>query len=42
MAAAAGGGGWDGEESAECPLCCTELDLTDRSIQYCGCGCEWG
>lgn len=27
------------EDSAECPLCCAELDLTDRSIQYCDCGC---
>lgn len=30
-------------ESVECPLCCQELDLTDRSIQYCECGCKfWG
>ena len=28
-------------EGEDCPLCCTELDLTDRSIQYCACGCEW-
>jgi hypothetical protein len=31
----------DGEADAvDCPLCCTAMDLTDRSIQYCGCGCE--
>jgi hypothetical protein len=29
-----------GSEDVDCPLCCTELDLTDRSIQYCSCGCE--
>lgn len=28
------------EASADCPLCCTELDVTDRAIQYCECGCE--
>jgi len=28
-------------ESVECPLCCQELDLTDRSIQYCECGCKF-
>ena len=33
-------GGSDSDDAADCPLCCAELDLTDRSIQYCGCGCE--
>jgi hypothetical protein len=28
------------EDSIDCPLCCTELDITDRAIQYCECGCE--
>lgn len=28
-------------DAPDCPLCCTELDLTDRSIQYCSCGCEY-
>lgn len=28
------------EDSVDCPLCCTELDVTDRAIQYCECGCE--
>jgi hypothetical protein len=30
------------EDSVDCPLCCTELDVTDRAIQYCECGCEAG
>lgn len=29
------------EDALDCPLCCTELDVTDRAIQYCECGCEW-
>ncbi|EFN58458.1 hypothetical protein CHLNCDRAFT_20051, partial [Chlorella variabilis] len=32
------------EDSVDCPLCCTELDVTDRAIQYCECGyqmCLW-
>ncbi len=28
------------EEEADCPICCNDLDLTDRSIQYCACGCK--
>ena len=28
------------EEETDCPVCCNELDLTDRSIQYCECGCK--
>ena len=28
------------EEAADCPLCCTELDVTDRAIRFCECGCE--
>lgn len=30
----------DSDEEELCPLCCTELDVTDRAIQYCECGCE--
>ena len=30
------------DEAVDCPLCCTSMDLTDRSIQYCYCGCEPG
>eukprot|EP00887_Chlorella_sp_A99_P001407 scaffold8.g1407.t1 len=31
-------------DAPDCPLCCTVMDLTDRSVQYCGCGyqmCLW-
>lgn len=30
----------DLEDSQDCPLCCNELDITDRAVQFCGCGCE--
>lgn len=30
------------EEVEECPVCCNELDLTDKSIRYCECGCTCG
>ena len=30
----------DSDDEELCPLCCTELDVTDRAIQYCECGCE--
>jgi hypothetical protein len=32
------------EEVEECPVCCNDLDLTDKSIRYCECGfrpCLW-
>ena len=29
------------EDAEDCPICCNDLDLTDRSIQYCACGCKW-
>lgn len=38
--AGAGGATMDSDDEELCPLCCTELDVTDRAIQYCECGCE--
>lgn len=29
------------DDEVECPVCCNELDLTDRSIRYCECGCKF-
>eukprot|EP00890_Picochlorum_soloecismus_P000031 jgi/Picsp_1/1028/NSC_04512-R1_ccr4-not transcription complex subunit len=32
------------DDEVECPVCCNDLDLTDRSIRYCECGfrpCLW-
>lgn len=29
------------DDTVDCPLCCAELDVTDRAIQYCECGCAW-
>ena len=30
------------EEEDSCPLCLEELDVTDRALRFCGCGCERG
>jgi len=29
------------DDEVECPVCCNDLDLTDRSIRYCECGCKF-
>ncbi len=34
----------DYEEEVMCPICCEELDATDRAVHYCQCGfqpCLW-